>query len=682
MRLKDLSVSTKIVIAFAVVLSVTVALGLFAVRNLGVVNSEAEILRTARLPAVQMIGQYQYYWARYRADEAAAGLENAAGTALSEEQIRYNLYLIDKWRGKADTLWKKYQPLIETQQEKALVDKINHYREIYLQKNQTYRELIQNDPKAAVAFYRGEENTAYDNFILAIKDDVALNTKNADATAQAGAAAYHQALTLIYIALGLAALICAVFGALLVRGISKPLTTITELMGQLANGKLNINVPYADQEDEVGRLAGTMATFKNKLLNAQNDREKAEADRIRAAEEQKRAEADTQHQSEQLVVGTFGAGLKALAEERLDYRLTADVPAAYVGLKQDFNTAMETADTNRRQREEDARQRERDRATAEAAQKQAEEAARQRGIALVVSSFGEGMKALAARNLTYRIDKELPAEYLGLQKDFNDAMHQLDSAMQEIHRSAGEIAGNCNEIRQGAREMAQRTERQAASLEETSAAVNEITATVTKSSEGAAQASDKAAASKKSAEHGNDIAGRAVDAMREIARSSSEITNIIAVIDEIAFQTNLLALNAGVEAARAGEAGRGFAVVASEVRALAQRSAEASKEIKALIKNSEMQVETGVKLVEESGTALQQIVADITTISQLVGDIAHSQGEQARGLSEIDMAVSDMDKSTQQNAAMAEQSNAASEALTGFALEMENLVSKFEISDH
>ncbi|MGB8601088.1 MAG: methyl-accepting chemotaxis protein, partial [Rhizomicrobium sp.] len=267
-----------------------------------------------------------------------------------------------------------------------------------------------------------------------------------------------------------------------------------------------------------------------------------------------------------------------------------------------------------------------------------------------------------------------------LQKDFNDAMSQMESAMQDIFKSAGEIANNCQEISQGAREMATRTERQAASLEETAAAVNEITATVAKSSEGASQANTKANTAKVGAEHGNNIAAKAVAAMREIAKSSSEITNIISVIDEIAFQTNLLALNAGVEAARAGEAGRGFAVVATEVRSLAGRSAEAAKEIKALIKNSETQVETGVKLVEESGTALQQIVTDITSISQLVGDIAHSQKEQANALGEIDSAVGDMDKSTQQNAAMAEQSNAASEALAGFAREMENLVSRFEIS--
>ena len=286
---------------------------------------------------------------------------------------------------------------------------------------------------------------------------------------------------------------------------------------------------------------------------------------------------------------------------------------------------------------------------------------------------------MAQRNLTYRLDKSLPVEYRALQNDFNEAISQLETAMQEIHSSASEIARNCHEISQGSQEMAQRTERQAASLEETAAAVNEITATVGKSAEGASQASTRAAEAKSGAEHGNEIAGKAVGAMREIAKSSSEITNIIGVIDEIAFQTNLLALNAGVEAARAGDAGKGFAVVASEVRSLAQRSAEAAKQIKHQIQNSETQVDTGVKLVEESGTALQKIVTDIGTITQLVSEIAHSQREQANALGEIDSAVTDMDKSTQQNAAMAEQSHAASEALAGFAKDMESQVGRFEI---
>ncbi|MGB8601368.1 MAG: methyl-accepting chemotaxis protein [Rhizomicrobium sp.] len=491
---------------------------------------------------------------------------------------------------------------------------------------------------------------------------------------------FYDAVTLTCIAgLGLI-ILCGGLGYFVFRYLFAPFKPLSELMSDAQKGRYTTDVPYTERKDEFGTLAEVILQFNQSMKAQEAQRIKAEEEKKRATEEQKLAEIEAQRRSEALVVETFGEGLKAMAEERLDYRLNANLPPAYQALKDNFNQAMETSERNRREREQAAKQREIDRAKAEEAQKQAEETARLAGIELVVSSFGEGLDAMAQRNLTYRLTKALPEEYRVLQQNFNDAIGQLEGAMRDINKSANDIATNCHDISEGAHGMASRTERQAASLEETAAAVNEITATVGKSADSAAQASQRAIDAKKGAEHGNSIASLAVDAMREIAKSSGEISNIIGVIDEIAFQTNLLALNAGVEAARAGEAGRGFAVVASEVRALAQRSAEAAREIKKLIKASETQVETGVKLVEESGGALQKIVEDVASISTLVGEIAHSQREQANALGEIDSAVSDMDKSTQQNAAMAEESNAASEALAGYAKEMESMVGRFTIT--
>lgn len=475
-------------------------------------------------------------------------------------------------------------------------------------------------------------------------------------------------------------ILCGGTGYFVFRYLFAPFKPLSELMNDAQKGRYTTDVPYTERKDEFGALANVILQFNQTMRRQENDRAAAEEAKKRAAEEQKQAEIEAQRRSEALVVETFGEGLKAMAEERLEYRLTADMPPAYRALKDNFNHAMETSERNRREREDAARQREQDRIKAEEAQKQAEEATRLAGIDLVVSSFGEGLGAMAQRDLTYRLNKDLPVEYRVLQQNFNGAVDQLEDAMRDIHRSVTEITANCHDISEGAQEMASRTERQAASLEETAAAVNEITATVSKSAESAAQASVRANDAKQGAERGNNIAAQAIDAMRVIAQSSGKITNIIGVIDEIAFQTNLLALNAGVEAARAGEAGRGFAVVAQEVRALAQRSADAAKEIRTLIKESETQVEHGVKLVEESGTALARIVEDVSTISNLVGEIAHSQREQANALGEIDTAVSDMDKSTQQNAAMAEQSNAASEALAGYAKEMQGMVERFNIT--
>jgi methyl-accepting chemotaxis protein len=241
------------------------------------------------------------------------------------------------------------------------------------------------------------------------------------------------------------------------------------------------------------------------------------------------------------------------------------------------------------------------------------------------------------------------------------------------------IGAGTVQISKGADDMSRRTEQQAASLEETAAALDEITATVKKTAEGAAHAREAVSAAKVDAQSGGEVVRKAIDAMGGIEKSSQQIAQIIGVIDEIAFQTNLLALNAGVEAARAGEAGRGFAVVASEVRALAQRSAEAAKEIKTLISASSTQVEQGVDLVAKTGQALERIVTQIAEMNTVIADIAVGAGEQATGLDQVNTAINQMDQGTQQNAAMAEEANAAIHALAEESDALVRLVSGFQL---
>ncbi|KAK0362342.1 hypothetical protein LTR94_019776 [Friedmanniomyces endolithicus] len=300
--------------------------------------------------------------------------------------------------------------------------------------------------------------------------------------------------------------------------------------------------------------------------------------------------------------------------------------------------------------------------------------------AMVVRNTGQGLSAMASGDLSYRIEEDFPGEYAALRENFNRAMAALDQAIAVIGGNAETMQSGAKEISSAAEDLSRRTERQAASLEETAAALDQITATVRRTAENAQEADKVVSQTRAQAETGGAVVQRAVDAMGEIERSSDQISQIIGVIDEIAFQTNLLALNAGVEAARAGEAGRGFAVVASEVRALAQRSADSAKEIKTLISASGAQVKSGVVLVRETGEALTGIAGRIVEVTQLMSEIRGSTQEQAVGLAEVNTAVNEMDQVTQQNAAMVEESTAASVALSREAAELAQLVGRFTTS--
>jgi len=297
----------------------------------------------------------------------------------------------------------------------------------------------------------------------------------------------------------------------------------------------------------------------------------------------------------------------------------------------------------------------------------------------VVSSLAGGLERLAAGDLTVRLQQGFPGAYEKLRNDFNDAVAKLEKALAAIAVSTNAIRSGGGEIASATDDLSRRTEQQAATLEETAAALDEITTTVQRSSAGANQSREAVAAAKAEAERSGDVVSRAVASMTEIERSAREISQIIGVVDEIAFQTNLLALNAGVEAARAGDAGKGFAVVASEVRALAQRSAESAKQIKGLISTSSSQVAEGVNLVGETGQALHRIIAHVEDISKLVGEIAQSAKEEATGIAEVNTAVNQMDQVTQQNAAMVEETTAASRMLAGQSEELFGLVSRFQV---
>ncbi|MBE9635462.1 methyl-accepting chemotaxis protein [Salipiger mangrovisoli] len=299
----------------------------------------------------------------------------------------------------------------------------------------------------------------------------------------------------------------------------------------------------------------------------------------------------------------------------------------------------------------------------------------------VVRHLSDALDALAAGSLHHAIAEEFPGEYEELRGNYNRAVESLRATMTEVNSGALNIHSSAEEIARASDDLSRRTETQAATLEETAAALEEMLSRVREAAQSAKDAEGSVQTASKLADQNGEVMRSAIEAMAGIERSSQQINEIIGVIDDIAFQTNLLALNAGVEAARAGASGKGFAVVASEVRALAQRSSDAAQQIKTLISGSADRVRDGVELVERSGEALGEVVAQVSQIATLVGTIAGVAAEQAQGLNEINVGVSNLDRVTQQNAAMVEQSTAAAHMLRGDAGRLSDLMRGFNVGD-
>ncbi|MCJ8150778.1 methyl-accepting chemotaxis protein [Shinella sedimenti] len=301
-------------------------------------------------------------------------------------------------------------------------------------------------------------------------------------------------------------------------------------------------------------------------------------------------------------------------------------------------------------------------------------------IEFASNHVAKGLAALADGNVSYRIHDVFVSQVDYVRQDFNRSAEKLESALKNVADNARGIDAGTNEIRSAAEDLSKRTEQQAAAVEQTAAALEEITTAMRDSTKRAQEAGQLVGRARAGAEQSGEVVRKAVTAMERIEKSSDEIGNIIGVIDEIAFQTNLLALNAGVEAARAGEAGKGFAVVAQEVRELAQRSAHAAKEIKALITASNSQVQEGVQLVGETGRALETIVSEVQEINRHVSAIVDSAQEQASGLQQINTAVNQMDQDTQKNAAMVEETTAATHGLAREVGSLSELLGQFKLS--
>lgn len=430
----------------------------------------------------------------------------------------------------------------------------------------------------------------------------------------------HGVLAAALIALGLTS-------TFLVRSVTHPLDALKARMSAMSQGDTHTEVPMTNNKSEIGEMARVLEIFRVALVErAELAQAQIEKDAAMAREREDAAEREHQAKLRE----------SAVAESR-------------------------------RKEQEKARQEK----EAERAEAEAERERNLRNQQRVVSTLAAGLGAMSRGDLTVRIKEDFPPEYVKLRTDFNDAVEKISRLASTIVEGAATIIGETDNLNSAAIDLSRRTETQAASLEETAAAITELAASVDSSARSAKDAAGTVGQTKDRSTAGRHVVQRTVKAMNDIAESSTQISKITSVIDDIAFQTNLLALNAGVEAARAGDSGRGFAVVASEVRALAQRSSEAANEIAKLIETSGRQVDEGVQLVNASGDALAEIETLVASLDGLVQTISTSASEQAVGLAEISTAVSQLDQVTQHNAAMFEETTAALQSLKAQATALE-----------
>ena len=626
-----LSILKKFIAAFSVVLLFTAGLGAYSLWEIdGVVTVadglEANIAGTGPIIAMGRSGLLLFGYASEAAATADPVRLTTIATRIADEERAF------------DANWLLYQPTMDPGRE---TDNGNGFHDAFQQMGSTAATVV-SDAKsgtgpAAVALVTGPMASLRDTFNARMVDDLAYQAEMAEGHAASIRDARSSSKVGVGIALAAALLAGCGLVWLLISSIGVPISRMTKTMRRLAGGDFAVEIPDAVRRDEIGDMARAVEVFRASGLKVSQMTEAEAATVLRNQAERASMMAELR--------AAFGDVVDAAVAGDFSRRVETEFPDPELnGLAQSVNNLVDTVD---------------------------------RGI----GATGEVLGALAQADLTRRVEGDFGGTLGRLKDDTNLVADKLSDVVTRLRGTSRSLKTATGEILAGANDLSERTTKQAATIEETSAAMEQLAATVLENAKRAQDASQIAGVVTETAETSGRVMRDANAAMDRITTSSGKISNIIGLIDDIAFQTNLLALNASVEAARAGDAGKGFAVVAVEVRRLAQSAAQASNEVKGLIEQSGTEVASGSKLVAEAASRLESMLTAARHNNELMEGIARESREQASGIVVVTIAVRQMDEMTQHNAALVEETNAAIEQTEAQAVELDHIVDIFTLAE-